>query len=179
MTTFSRSIHWMLIAATAALGLLFWPQSMGGKTTFMRVDGHSMDPTFHMDDLAIVRKQSSYNVGDAVAYRIPKSEFGAGAVVIHRLIGGNGTTGYVTKGDNRNIADDWHPRTSDIVGRVRYDIPAAGRLMAKLSQPIYLGALVSGLTVFVMLLPGGTKKRRRKEPTRGRHAATAPIGLAR
>lgn len=175
MRTVVRSIQWMLVFATLALAFLFWPQSLGGKVAYVKVDGHSMDPTFHMGDLAIVRKQPSYNVGDAVAYRIPKGEFGAGAMVIHRLIGGDGVHGYTTKGDNRTMADEWHPRTADIVGRVRYDIPSFGDTLAELTRPVNVGGLVAGLTVLVMLWP-----RRDKEPARsprGRHAAVRPNGL--
>jgi signal peptidase I len=172
-----RSIQWMLVAALAPLAFLFWPQSLGGKVAYVKVDGHSMDPTYHFGDLAIVRKQSSYNIGDPVAYRIPKGEFGAGAIVIHRLIAGDGVHGYVTKGDNRNIADEWHPRTSDVVGKVMYDAPAMGDKLAELTRPVNVGGLVGGLTVLVMLWP----KREKDEPQRrrrGRHAATTPNELA-
>ncbi|MDQ1684228.1 MAG: signal peptidase [Frankiaceae bacterium] len=148
-----RYARWMLLLASIALLAMFWPQSLGGPVAYVRVDGHSMDPTFHLGDLAIVRRQSSYQVGDAVAYRIPKGEFGAGALVIHRLIGGDGHDGYVTKGDNKDRPDEWHPKTSDIVGRVRYDVPGAGTKLASLTKPVDLGALVAGLTVAVMLFP--------------------------
>ena len=175
--TVRRTIQWMLLAATIACLALIWPQSLGGKVAYVKVDGHSMDPTFHMGDLALVERQSTYRIGDPVAYRIPKDEFGAGALVIHRLIGGDGVHGYVTKGDNRNIKDEWHPRDSDIVGRVRFDIPRAGIWLGQLTRPVYVGAFVAGLTVLVMLFPSGDRKpRRRRQP--GRHAATAPNGLA-
>ena len=176
MQTVFRSVQWSLVAAFVAAAFLFWPQSLGGTIAYVRVDGHSMDPTLHMGDLAIVRKQSSYNVGDAVAYRIPKGEFGAGALVIHRLIAGDGVRGYTTKGDNRTMADEWHPRTADIVGRVRYDIPAFGNTMAELTRPMNIGGLVAGLTVFVMLLP--SRKSKSKRGSRGRHSATTPNELA-
>jgi signal peptidase len=166
--TVFRSIQWMLVAATVALGFLFWPQSLGGKVAYVKVDGQSMFPTYHFGDLAIVHKQSSYRIGDPVAYRIPKGEFGAGAMVIHRLIGGDGVHGYTTQGDNRTIKDPWHPRTADIVGKVRYDIPAMGTKLAELSRPVYLGGLVAGLTVLVMIVP--SREDRRKRRSRGRHA---------
>jgi signal peptidase len=176
MRTVVRSIQWMLVAAVVALAFLFWPQSLGGKVAYVRVDGHSMDPTFHMNDLALVRKQSSYKIGDPVAYRIPKGEFGAGAMVIHRLIGGDGVHGYTTKGDNRTIADEWHPRTADVVGKVDYDMPAMGSRLAAMTRPIYIGGLVASLTVLVMLWP----KREQEQPkrrSRGRHTATRPNEL--
>jgi signal peptidase len=171
-----RTVQWCLVAATLAGLALIWPQTLGGKVSYVKVDGHSMDPTFHMGDLALVERQSTYRIGDPVAYRIPKGEFGAGALVIHRLIGGDGVHGYVTRGDNRNINDEWHPRDSDIVGRVRFDIPRAGIWLGTLTRPVYVGAFVASLTVLVMLLPSGGSRSRRREP--GRHAASTPIGLA-
>lgn len=152
-----RSTGWMLLVVTLGLLAMFWPQSLGGQVAYVRVDGHSMDPTFHIGDLAVVRRQSSYRIGDPVAYRIPKGEFGAGALVIHRLVGGNGTTGYVTKGDNKTVNDEWHPKTGDIVGRVRYDIPGFGTKLATLTRPMYLGGLVAALTVLMMLLPAAPR----------------------
>lgn len=163
-----RYASWVLLVATLALLAMFWPQSLGGAVAYVRVDGHSMDPTFHLGDLAVVRRQTSYRIGDAVAYRIPKGEFGAGALVIHRLIGGNGTTGYVTKGDNKNLPDEWHPKAADIVGRVRYDIPGVGTKLATLTKPMYLGGLVAALTVAVMVFPSSAGSSRRRT---GRHAA--------
>jgi signal peptidase len=165
-----RASGWLLVASFAVLAAMFWPQSLGGSIAYVRVDGHSMNPTLHTGDLAVVRKQSSYRVGDPVAYRIPRGEFGAGAVVIHRLIGGDGSIGYTTKGDNRTIADDWHPRTADILGRIRYDIPAGGDVVAELSKPLWVGALVGGLTALVMVVPSRSRRRPRIRTARPRHA---------
>ena len=166
----------LIVALVAAFLAFFWPQTLGGKVAYVKVDGHSMDPTYHFGDLAIVRRQSSYKIGDPVAYRIPKGEFGAGAMVIHRLIGGDGVHGYVTRGDNRTINDPWHPKTKDVVGKVRMDIPALGTEVAKFTQPIYLGGLIAGLTVLVMLMPSRGDREERDEQderdaTKPRHRA--------
>ena len=162
-------------AAVLALLVLVWPQSFGGKMAYVKVDGHSMDPTFHLGDLALVARQSSYRVGDAVAYRIPDGEFGAGAMVIHRLVGGDGVRGYVTKGDNRSIADEWHPTDADIVGRVRFDIPAAGNAVGELTKPMDVGGLVAGLTVLVMVIPS----RGRRGSKRARYRGTRRLAPGR
>lgn len=156
-----------------ALGLLWsaWPQSLGGRVAYVRVDGWSMNPTLHNGDLVVVKRQSAYRVGDPVAYRIPRGEFGAGALVVHRLVAGNGHTGFVTRGDNRNINDPWHPRTRDIVGRVRFDLPGAGNRFAQASKPVWMGALVAATTVFVMVLPTSSRGR-----PRGRRRAVNPNG---
>jgi signal peptidase len=166
-----RTVSWLVGAALTALLLLMWPQSLGGRVAYVKVDGHSMDPTFHTGDLAVVRRQSSYQLGDAVAYRIPRGEFGAGALVIHRLKAGDGLNGYVTRGDNRTIDDPWHPRTQDVVGRVRTDIPGLGVQIARFTRPIYLGGLVAALTVAVMLVPSGGAEPSTQRARRGRHAA--------
>jgi len=163
-----RASGWLLLAALLGLVALSWPQSFGGRIAYVRVDGHSMDPTLSTGDLAVVRREASYRIGDAVAYRIPAGEFGAGAVVIHRLVGGDGASGYITKGDNKPLRDEWHPRTGDIVGRVQYDLPGAGGELARLTRPVYVGALVAGLTVLMMLLPSRSSRRPHSR-TRGRH----------
>jgi signal peptidase len=190
-----RTSGWVLAAGAILLLFMFWPQSLGGHVAYVKVDGHSMDPTFHNGDLAVVRKQSSYNLGDAVAYKIPKGEFGAGSLVIHRLVAGNGTTGFVTKGDNRTIRDEWHPRTGDVVGRVIYDLPGVGTKFATFTKPMYLGGLVAGLTVLVMVWPSGRTTPAPVAPTtptlspgieglvrparRGRHGAGTPSRSSR
>jgi signal peptidase len=157
--TIERAIRWGLVAvATVALWAI-WPQSFGGHVAYVKVDGWSMVPTYHFGDLAVVRKQTAYQLGDPVAYRIPKGEFGAGALVIHRLIGGDGSHGYVTKGDNRSIKDPWHPHTADIVGKVNFDVPGGGNMLVRLATPVNVGGLVAALTVMVMLFPSGGPRR--------------------
>ena len=156
-----------LAAASLAIVWVAWPQTLGGRVAYVRVDGWSMNPTLHNGDLAVVRRQRSYQVGQAVAYRIPAGEFGAGALVVHRLVGGDGAHGYVTRGDNRNIDDPWHPHSSDVIGLIRFDLPGAGSAFATASRPVWLGALVALTTVFVMVLPPSGKK------PQGRRRATS------
>jgi signal peptidase I len=157
----STVAHVLATAAVLALLWLVWPQSMHGAVAYVGVDGHSMDGTYADGDLIAVRAQSSYAVGDIVTYRIPKGEFGAGANVIHRIIGGNGETGFTTQGDNKPLPDPWHPRTGDVLGKSALRIPGGARYFLALAQPVPLGGLCAGLTVFVMLLPGKSKPRHR------------------
>ena len=159
MTVNRRVVRAGLLMLLAVTGWLSLPQSFGGRIAYIRVDGHSMDPTYSDGDLAVVRSQRSYAIGDPVTYRIPKGEFGAGARVIHRIIGGDGIHGFVTKGDNRTIADPWHPHTSDVVGRVVTHVSGAGDRIATLGTPVNLGGLMAGLTVTMMLLPDRKKRQ--------------------
>lgn len=153
-----RSAPWLLLATAVALLVALWPQSLGGSVAYVRVQGHSMLPTLHEGDLVVVRRQAHYRVGDPVAYRIPVGQFGAGALVVHRLVGGDGARGYVTQGDAKPHPDEWHPRDADVLGRVRYDLPRLGTTVAALTRPVYAGGLMAGMTVLATL-----PRRRREE----------------
>lgn len=175
VTRFRRTVlNLMCWGGIAAILFIIWPQSLGGSVAYIKVQGHSMDGTYKSGDLIVVRRHSHYAVGDIITYRIPKGDFGAGAQVIHRIIGGNGTTGFVTKGDNRKSADDWHPRNSDVIGESWVRVPGAGVWFSRISQPLPLGVIVGGLTVFVMVLPRKTYGMVAKEmcPKAGRRHAT-------
>lgn len=151
-------------AAWVLLGCLFalvWPAALGGATAYIGVDGHSMDGTYVDGDLIVVRKQESYAVGDIVTFRVPEREFGAGAHVIHRIIGGDGTQGFTLQGDNRTQPDPWRPRTADVLGKSWIRVPGGATRFQQLGQPVPLGALVAALTVFAMLLP---RKDEAQEP---------------
>src|SRR3954462_8726752 len=134
------------IAVIGMCGWLIWPQSLGGSVAYVDVNGHSMDGTYRTGDLVVVRRHAHYAVGDIVAYRIPSGEFGAGAQVIHRIIGGNSATGFTTQGDNKPLPDPWHPKTTDIVGRPWLHLAGAGTKVAALSRPIPLGLFCAVLT---------------------------------
>ncbi len=143
----------VLLGVTAAALALVWPQTFGGATAFVGVDGDSMAGTYLDGDLVVVRAQSAYEVGDVVTYRIPAGEFGAGAAVIHRIIGGNPATGFVTQGDNRDRPDEWRPRHDDVVGKSWVRVPSAASRFQAMGRPVPLGALCAALTVAVGLLP--------------------------
>src|SRR5256885_16391590 len=97
------------LALVAALGWFCLPQRLGGRADWVMVSGTSMLPRFHTGDLVLVEHQASYHVGEVVGYRVPKGQVGAGDVVIHRITGGNGGTGWRMKSDNRTAPDLWHP----------------------------------------------------------------------
>lgn len=130
---------------------LFRPPALGGTASFIGVSGISMTGTFSNGSLAVVEKKSSYQVGNIVAYRIPAGEPGAGENIIHRIVGGNGTSGFVTKGDHNSYTDHfWHPKTADVIGRVWFVIPGGATWLAKLRQPLTLAVLV-GLISFALI----------------------------
>ena len=90
--------------------IAFWffelrPVALGG-------DAELRDRLGNLDEPAVPHRRRrdraqtrNYKVHDIVAYKVPKPNPQAGLEVIHRLIGGNGTTGWTVKGDNRTAAD--------------------------------------------------------------------------
>ncbi len=177
---------------STALGLIvlgslwFWfaPVGLGGSTTYVVTHGISMEPRFHTGDLAIVRGQSSYRVGEIVAYDSKM----LGTVVLHRIIGRAGAR-YIFRGDNNGFTDPEHPAASQLVGALWLHIPGAGANLQSIRSPALIGILVA---FGVLLLTGAafTQRRRlrRKERRTGggaqppsshlpRHPATPAAGV--
>src|SRR5271167_62599 len=155
---------------TRALGLIvlgslcFWfaPSQLGGGTTYVVTHGTSMEPRFHTGDLALIRSQSSYHVGEIVAYDSRMLH----TVVLHRIIGRDGSR-YVFKGDNNNFIDPEHPRASQLVGALWLHIPGVGATLQSIRSPLLVGALIA---VGLLILTGSVYVRRRRLRRRERRA---------
>jgi signal peptidase I len=126
------------------------PASLGGPATYVVVRGDSMLPGFHSGDLAILQAGRDYEQGDAIGYRVPAGEVGAGQVVVHRIVGGDGQAGYVMEGDNNPAPDPWLPREGDVAGKVWLLLPGVGRAIVIAHQPAVAGALAVSLLVMVV-----------------------------
>jgi signal peptidase len=137
----------LALAAFAAAWAFLAPPSLGGSTSYAVVHGVSMEPRLHEGDLVLVRAASDYRVGDVVAYRVPMGQVGAGHVVIHRIIGGNGRTGWRMKGDNRTAPDLWYPTNHDVIGAKELRIPNAWFVLRIFHMPVLL-AIFAGFAVF-------------------------------
>ncbi|HZI44689.1 MAG TPA: signal peptidase I [Ilumatobacter sp.] len=141
---------------------LLGPHSIGGSAGYVLVSGHSMDPTMHTGDLVITRRQARYEVGDVIAFRIPKGDAGAGAQVIHRIVGGSAAQGYVTRGDNNDKNDFWRPQPEDIVGKRYVLLPAAGTIVAELRSPVPLALIAAVIAMWAVLGDDARKRRSRR-----------------
>jgi signal peptidase len=144
----------------AFVGVLLWyclPQTFGGRAGWVLVSGTSMLPHFHTGDLVLVEHQSGYHVGEVIAYRVPKGQVGAGHVVIHRIVGGNGRTGWTMQGDNRTAPDLWHPTNHDVIGAKQLRIPDAWFVLRILHMPLLLG-LFAGVCAFFLIAFSGDEE---------------------
>lgn len=133
------------ILLVAGIAAVLWPASLGGKVHYVMVSGSSMEPHMHTGDLVLVREFDAYEVGDAIAYEVPEGDVGAGNVVIHRIVGGDATSGFRTQGDNREQADTWQPTGADVLGKRQVLVPGAGNLVAELRSPLPLAVLAAAI----------------------------------
>src|SRR3712207_3181439 len=102
MKAASRAVS---ISAVPALLLtavwLFWPLGLGGATSYLATHGISMEPEFSAGDLAILRADQQYEIGDVVGYRSASLD----TVVMHRIVSGD-AAGFRTQGDNNDWLDE-------------------------------------------------------------------------
>lgn len=153
------------------LGLLcFWfaPSQLGGSTSYVVTHGTSMEPRFHTGDLALVRSQSSYRVGEIVAYDSRMLH----TVVLHRIIGRDGAR-YLFKGDNNNFVDPEHPKASQLVGALWLHIPGVGAKLQSIRSPLLVGVLIA---VGLLILTGSVYARRSRLRRRERRAGEGVQG---
>jgi signal peptidase I len=153
---------------SSALGLIvlgslwfyFAPAPLGGSSTYVVTHGISMEPRFHTGDLAIVHSQSSYHVGEIVAYENKMLH----TIVLHRIIGRSGNR-YLFKGDNNNFVDFEHPLGKQLVGALWLHIPGAGATLKSIRSPALVGILVAA---GMLLFTGAAFTRRRRRRHRHR-----------
>ncbi|MGD0452592.1 MAG: signal peptidase I [Solirubrobacteraceae bacterium] len=145
-----------------SLWFYFAPAPLGGSTSYVVTHGVSMEPRFHTGDLALVRSQSSYRVGEIVAYQNKMLH----TVVLHRIIGRDGSR-YIFKGDNNNFIDFEHPAASQLIGALWLHIPGAGARLQSIRSPALVGILIAA---GMLLFTGAAFTRRRRR--RGRERRT-------
>jgi signal peptidase I len=144
--TLRRITYW---GALLLIAVLIWqlllPPKLGGKTTFLTTDGKSMEPILHTGDLALLRKQSQYKVGDVIEYKAKSLNI----MLLHRIVSIDGQ-GITTQGDNNGFTDLDHPTNKEIVGKMVYHKAGGGKYIhIASSMPVRLiGALLLGWAVY-------------------------------
>ncbi len=77
----------------AAVWVLFAPAQIGGRASYVIVNGNSMEPVYHRGDLVVVSTAQRYGIGDIITYRHP--DIGQ---IIHRIVEEENDDGrFVTK----------------------------------------------------------------------------------
>lgn len=164
-----------LLLCAAALWFAFAPAKLGGRTTFVIVNGTSMQPVFYRGDLVLVRRSSTYQVGDIITFR----DGDLGSQVIHRIIyevDGR----FLTQGDNNAWVDEYQPGVEDIAGKYWIHLPRAGRTVEWMRKPLQLSllaGLVGGLLMFKPVTQTSKKNRRNSAMPAGGPASLLEAGL--
>jgi signal peptidase I len=153
----------VLVLAAFFLVATWWmgaPPALGGTTSYVVTSGTSMLPRFHTGDLAVVRSEPTYSVGEIVAYRSTVLD----AVVLHRIVAIDDGR-YTFKGDNNAWVDPDPATKSQLLGALWLQIPHGGLWLRKLQTPLGVGLL--GATAAGLAAIGFTgRKRRRRRPLR-------------
>lgn len=160
--TRSRALRAVKVA-TALVLVVTWmaflrPTWLGGPATFVLVRGDSMLPTYQNGDLLLALAQPGYSVGDAVAYRVPASEVGAGHLVIHRIVEIQADGSFVFQGDNNPAVDPWRISSTDLAGHVAVRLPGVGKAMMLLLSPTILGGLAAAAVVMAFVARSGASR---------------------
>lgn len=154
------------------------PLALGGPASYVRVAGTSMEPGLHTGDVVLTRRRTAYRRGDVVAYRVPAGSPGAGHVVIHRIVGGDGRNGFRLRGDNRADNDLWRPRTADVLGAQRLRLPGVAHAAALVLSPPGLGLLAAFAAFILVAVPAqaGSARTPRRSPGAPASADGSPAG---
>ena len=83
----------------------------------LQVSSNSMIPTYQKGDFIIIKKQTTYAIGDIITYEI--LEENEKYYVTHRIIKKYGNE-YITKGDANNREDTKTVKYADIKGKVLF-----------------------------------------------------------
>lgn len=160
----------ILVAALLGAWIAFAPLSLGGKTSYVIVNGISMEPGFHLGDLTIIRKAANYQVGDVVTYNDTRMN----AYVIHRIIGVDNDR-FILQGDNNSWVDAYYPTQEEIIGKLWIYIPKLGKLFKWLRVPLHLAltlAFLGGILMSGMIIKPSNEGKLRTRPFVGPGASS-------
>jgi signal peptidase I len=163
------------LALFVVIGLVIFTVLLGrvapltGRETLI-IGGGSMEPQIHLGAAVVIEPvtPTDLRVGDIVSLR---SGSGKGTIFTHRItriVDRPDGLWIETKGDANPIVDPSMTPTSEVVGRVEFDIPYAGYLLRLLSLPsgilmvVCLAGLLLGLAWFVESIEGDVRARRRR-----------------
>lgn len=145
------------VALLLAAAYLFLPTALGGGTTYVTTAGNSMQPRFQTGDLAVLRAADHYAVGDIVAFRSADLN----TIVMHRIVARDGHR-FITQGDNNSWLDPDEPTAGEMVGKLWFAVPQAGKALRAVQSPWLIGYVA----IAALAVLGPTRAPRRRRPAR-------------
>ena len=156
----------LFVVLSLVAWLLFTPPQVGGSASYAVIDGSSMAPSLVRGDLAIVRTNDDYRVGDVVAYRNERLD----QLVLHRVVGHDDDR-LVLRGDANDFVDKDRPTRDQVVGTLTAHVPKVGVLVAWLKTPIGMGAIFGFLGASLVSTGVGVNRRRARLASASRSVA--------
>lgn len=144
--------NFFLLVVMISLWIAFAPLQIGGKVSYVIVNGISMEPNYHTGDLILVRQADLYEIGDVVAYHDPEMR----ANIIHRIIAID-SDNYTIQGDNNSWIDGHRPTKREILGKLWIYLPKAGSTALWFRQPFHM-AIMLGMLGGVFMVDMKAKK---------------------
>ncbi|MFM7225370.1 MAG: signal peptidase I [Actinomycetota bacterium] len=155
-----------IVCAVAAAWWFVLPAGVGGRSTYVVVNGRSMEPQLHTGELVVARPRAEYRIGDLVVVR------GGGGNVVHRIVSGDERRGWRTRGDNNEWIDPWTVRPAEIVGRVTIEAGSLGGALDWIRAHPTEFATLSAFCGLALALPW--RRRRVSRVLRRTLAASTP-----
>jgi signal peptidase I len=117
----------------AAVLVTFSVMSATGYVKARVVLTGSMQPSINPGDIVITAPVTRIEpkIGDVAAYQARRFDGAPVGVFTHRIMSGDGQSGWVLKGDNNPSPDVQKPTNSDILGVVIFVIPWLGNLLSR------------------------------------------------
>ncbi|MFW6195638.1 MAG: signal peptidase I, partial [Chloroflexota bacterium] len=128
--------------------LYFAPAFLGGQVTLVVTQGSSMEPLLTEGDLAVLRTSDDVQIGDVFGYE----DQSIAQNVVHRVVDYRVTAAgvrYVLQGDNNTWLDPEQPTGEDLIGKLWFEIPGAGRVVQWIREPLH-GGPIAGLVAAIV-----------------------------
>lgn len=110
----NKSLRHVILVLALILAV---PVASNTYAPFYIVEGHSMFPAFHPDDIVLVHHYFPQHMNDWMGRVIVFFDLVSGNIIIHRVVAIDGQ--YLkTKGDNNMSADAFEPFAGDVLGIV-------------------------------------------------------------
>ena len=115
---------------------------IAGNYKVLIVQSGSMEPVINTGGIVVVKPVSQYSVGDVITFGpVSKTK----APTTHRIVDirfQNGNPVYVTKGDANEDTDTQEVLARHVIGKVLFDIPFLGYVLAAAKTPIGFVVLI-------------------------------------
>lgn len=124
------------------------------------VQSGSMEPAIRTGSVVFIVPSELYTEGDVITFR--REESSLDAPVTHRIISVQVVGGeylYRTKGDNNEIEDTNPVRESEVLGKVRFNIPFIGYALEAARTPWGFAVLII-VPALLIIFEEGKKIRR-------------------